>query len=167
MYRPQFPYKTPSGCQDQRCVYSFDSTNTPFLALTIAAGQAFSRIPLPLDKDADFYLRGFVVSWVVFPTNIRTGIEFRLEDPNRHTLSDTDNPLPTSGATNYEFPALYSATDGAGIVALDSDDYGVYCQQGSRLYLFVQNNGPSDIDLTALVVNLHGVKRYSGEACAA
>jgi hypothetical protein len=161
MYRPQFPYVTPSGCQDQRCVYSFDSTNTPFLAMTIPSGATFSRIPLPLDKDADFYLRGIVT------TDNGAGLQIRLEDMKSHALSDYDNPLPTSGATNYEFPALYSATDGAGIVALDSDDYGVYCQQGSRLYLFVHNDGSNPIDLTALVVNLHGVKRYNGNVCAA
>ena len=58
MYRPQFAFKSPIGCEEQRCVYSFDFTNTPVLTTTLAAGANIDRIPLRLDKDADFYLRG-------------------------------------------------------------------------------------------------------------
>ena len=157
MYRPQFPYKSPAECEDQRCVYSFDKTNTPFLTGTLAAGANISRIPLLLDKDADFYLRGF--GTVNYDS---LGIEFRLEDPKGHPLSDIEN---ANEQINYEFAGLYSCTDGAGIVALDSDDWGVYCQQGSRLYLFIFNDGANPFDLTGLIFNLHGVKRYSGDRC--
>src|SRR5271157_4549305 len=55
MYRPQFPYPpTPPSCQDQRCTYSFDGSNTPLLSGTLAAGGQTGRIPLLLDRDADF-----------------------------------------------------------------------------------------------------------------
>jgi hypothetical protein len=153
MYRPQFPYITPANCTDQRCVYSYDKTNTPVLNTTLPAGQSIHRVPLPIDKDADFYLRG-----VVTP-DIGLGLQFRLDDPLGHALSDTDNVL---NPLNFEFPALYSATDGAGIEALDSDDWGIFCQQGSRLALFLNNNSAVAIDLSTFVLNLHGIKRYSG-----
>ena len=107
-YRPQFAFKSPSDCEEQRCVYSFDSTNTPVLAGVIAAGDSISRIPLPLDKDADFYLRGICTSDLV-----PAGLEIRIEDPRGHPLSDVDNLDDT---LNYDFLPLYSATDGAGIV---------------------------------------------------
>jgi hypothetical protein len=156
MYRPQFPYITPSGCQDQRCPYSFDLTNTPALTGSLPAGQSIHGVPLPIDKDADYYLRG------VQSSDLGLGFQFRLEDPLGHPLSDTDNVLNT---INFEFPALYSATDGAGIVALDSDDWGIFCQKGSVLKLYLNNNSTNAVDLTQFVITLHGVKRYSGEMC--
>lgn len=159
MYRPQFPYKSAPECEDQRCVYCFDATNTPFLRGILQPGDSISRIPLLLDKDADFYLRGFSTE------SEYSGIEFRLEDPKGHALSDIENFRVD---INYQFFELYSATEGAGIVALDSDDWGIYCQQGSRLYLYVlNNNAGSPFDLTSLIFNLHGIKRYSGDRCAA
>jgi hypothetical protein len=156
VYRPQFPYITPKGCTDQRCTYSFDFTNTPFLNAVIPSLSSIDRIPLPLDKDADFYLRG--ISTLSQPQGTAE-LMFRLEDPSGHPLNDTDNVLQT---TNYVFPSLYSQTDGAGIVALDSDDWGIYCQAGSRLYLWLWNNGGASFDLTLACFNLHGVKRYLG-----
>jgi hypothetical protein len=159
MYRPQFAFKSTVDCEEQRCVYSFDSTNTPWLATTIAAGDNIQRIPLELDKDADFYLRG------IQTTPDAAGLEFRVEDPKGHPLSDTENALQEQ---NYQYPALYSEMDGAGMVPLDNaDDYGVFCQQGSRLYLYLFNNGPAPILLTSFILTLHGVKRYSGDRCAA
>lgn len=159
MYRPQNVFREPADCEVQRCVYSFDSTNTPWLATTLAAGADISRIPLRLDKDADFFLRAFQT------TDNGGGLTFRLEDMKGHPLSDKGNVDPL---TNYEYPALYSAMDGAGITALDNaDDYGVFCQQGSILTLWIFNDGPAAIDLTALIVNLHGVKRYTGGVCQA
>lgn len=162
-YRPQFAYPSPKDCEEQRCVYSFDFTNTPWLATTLAAGNNIQRIPLLLDKDADFYLRGISTPDVGLANNL-PGLEFRLEDSNGHPLSDMEN---AAVEINYQFAGLYSAMDGAGIVAQDSDDWGVFCPAGSRLYLYLLNPSANDILLTTLVINLHGVKRYSGERCAA
>jgi hypothetical protein len=157
MYTPQNVFSEPRNCDVQRCVYSFDRTNTPWLTTTLAAGANISRIPLQLDKDADFFLRA------IQTTDNGVGLEFRLEDMKGHPLSDKDNVVTL---TNYEYPALYSAMDGAGITTVDNaDDYGVFCQQGSRLTLWLLNNGPNPINLTALVVNLHGVKRYTSGTC--
>jgi hypothetical protein len=167
MYRPQFAFKSPADCEEQRCVYSFDFTNTPWLATTIAAGATISRIPLLLDKDADFYLRG--VNTMPLPSGVGIasgqGLEIRLEDPLGHALSDRENALEV---INYQYMELYSEMAGAGIVPLDNcDDYGVYCQAGSRLYLHLFNNSVNAIDLNLFILNLHGIKRYSGDRCAA
>lgn len=158
-YRPQFPYKSPPKCEDQRCPYSFDSSNTPVLAnVALAGGAQAQRIPLQLDKDADFYLRGIQVFAPLF-----SALEFRLEDPRGNPLSDTEN---ASDTINFQYNALYGETDGAGIVALDSDDYGIYCDAGSRLCLYVLNNGTAPVNLTLFVVSLDGIKRYTGDRCA-
>ena len=159
-YHPQFAFKSPVDCEEQRCVYSFDATNTPWLATALAAGNNIPRIPLLLDKDADFYLRGIQARQYN-----GSALEFRLEDPLGHPLSDRENLVLE---TDYQYPGLYSEMDGAGIVTLDNaDDYGVFCQAGSRLYLYLLNNSTGAIALTGFVLNLHGIKRYSGERCAA
>ena len=111
MYRPQFAFQSPANCEEQRCVYSFDSTNTPWLTTRLAAGAVISRIPLLLDKDADFFLRGF--NTMPLPNAVGLfgdGLEYRLEDPKGHPLSDMGNTLEES---NYEYPELYSEMDGA------------------------------------------------------
>ena len=158
-YRPQNVYKSPKGCEDQSCPYSFDLTNTPVLAGTLQPLQTAYRIPLELDKDADYYLRG------ISSTDPAGALEIRLEDPKGNPLSDSENPRQQ---TNLQPPEVYSFTQGLGIVALDSDDYGVYCPAGSRLLLYVYNNsGANPAVMTGIVVNLWGIKRYSGERCAA
>lgn len=154
-YRPQFAYPVAnSPCEDQRCSYSFDASNTPALAGTLAAGFSLSKIPLLMDTDAPFYLRGFVV-----PV---TALQFRLEDANDNPLSDQGNSLQ---GTNFQFPALYSETDGAGIVALDSDDWGMYLPAGGAPLLYVYNPTAAPVSLAGVFINLHGVKRYPGANC--
>ena len=163
MYRPQFAFKSPVNCEEQRCPYSFDRTNTPWFTTTLAAGNNIPRIPLVLDKDADFYLRGIATPNFGIAANL-PGLEFRLEDQNGHPLSDSENLVEE---INYQYAGLYSATDGAGIVVQDCDDWGVFCAQGSRLFLYLYNNSANPIALATLIFNLHGVKRYTGERCAA
>lgn len=159
MYRPQFAYSTPEGCEDQRCHYSFDGSNTPTLRGNLAAGTFLFGIPLPMDNDADFYLRGFQLE--------PSGLMLRLEDPHDNPLSDSGNLVPAAGTQfdNYEHPALYGEPDGAGIVTLESDEWGVFCPRGGRFLLHVFNPTAAPIALATIIVNLHGVKRYSGEKC--
>jgi len=57
-YRPQFIYPpTPEGYQDEEFEYYFDPSNTP--ALGDVPGQ---KIPLQLQADAAFILRGIQIS---------------------------------------------------------------------------------------------------------
>ena len=154
-YRPQFAFPLPDPpCEYQRCTYSFDGSNTPALVGTLGAGLTLSKIPLLMDTDALFLMRGFTV-----PV---TALQFRLEDGNENPLSDSGN---ATQSTNYELQALYSATDGAGLVALDSDDWGVYLPAGGAMLLYVYNPTAAPVDLGGLFLNLHGVKRYQGANC--
>lgn len=59
MYRPQFAYPPPpNDFEDVDFVYSFDETNVPALDVRFSPGQTTQRIPLPLQSDAAFLLRG-------------------------------------------------------------------------------------------------------------
>lgn len=160
MYRPQFAYPTPEGCEDQRCHYSFDGSNTPSLVGNLGAGLSTPKIPLLLDSDADFFLRAIQLQPGL-------GLQIRLEDGDGNPLSDSGNIAVAAGIQkqNYVDPALYGEPDGAGIVALESDEQGVYFRRAGGLSLYVTNPTAAPISLANIVVNLHGVKRYSGEKC--
>jgi hypothetical protein len=62
-YRPQYAYPpSPRGTEGETFHYSFDGTNTPVLALTLAAGAQANDIMLPLDPDAPFICRGIRIA---------------------------------------------------------------------------------------------------------
>ena len=152
MYRPQFAYPDPPPpCQDQRCMYSFSFVNTPGLNRTLDVGQQTGKIPLRLDKDADFYLRGI--------TQQGDG-SIRLEDCDGNALSDSENLIES---TNFELPDQYSNTAGAGIVTLDSGVDGVFMPAGGNFVVYIYN--PTLSQITLPTINLHGVKRYYGAGC--
>ena len=155
MFRPQFAYLLPaSPCFDQKCQYSFDKTNTPIFAGTLAAGAETGLIPLSLDRDgSDFLVRGL---------STQGAVSFRLEDTRRNPLSDSENAVQS---TNYELPNEYSNTSGAGIAVLESGNGGLRIPAGGNFRVYLFNAGTGAIDLTTCVINLHGVKRYPGEVC--
>lgn len=153
MYRPQFVYlDSPPNTKDVRTSYSFDQSNVAAFQGTIAAGNAFSTpIALPLDQDADFFLRAVQIQ----ATQLLVG----LADLNNHPLIDPAQ----SGFPGMLIPDFWSSTDGAGIVAMESDNWGLFCPAGSSLLAYVQNStaGP----LSGPVITLHGIKRYCGDRC--
>ena len=154
MYRPQFIYPLPPApCEDQKCMYSFDVTNLPVLNHTLAAGARTGRIPLRLDKDADFYLRGI---------NLQGPVSIRLEDTDGNPLSDSENAIDS---TNYELPLEYGDSNGFGIVALESGAGGVFGPAGGNYVVYLFNAGTTTIELQLCAINLHGVKRYAEEVC--
>ena len=146
-YRPQFPYfPAGEGCDDQRCHYSFDGSNTPAL-VSVAAGAVLSKIPLLMDQDAPFFWRALQVS--------ATGLLIRIEDCNGNPLLPSDAVLDSS---------FWCETGGAGLVPLESDIWGIFCPAGGGLFLYVSNLTAGAI--TDLVITLHGVKRYSEANCS-
>jgi hypothetical protein len=169
MYRPQFPYPLPPApCEADRCQYSFDTSNTPALAQVLGAGQQTGRIPLNMDVDADFYLRAITtLGTTSFPA---LSCSFRLVDPESNNLSDSDN---AQQSTNFEIPMEYSDTHGAGLVVLESGQWligsggagGVFAHGGSSFLLYLFNPAAVPIDLSTFVINLHGIKVFSG-VCA-
>jgi hypothetical protein len=154
MFRPQFAFPpSPGDCTDQTCMYSFDSTNTPKFAGTLAAGAQTGRIPLRLDKGADFYLRA---------VRLFGNLSIRLEDTDGNQLNDSEN---LNESQNFVRSSLYGDTQGAGFVALESGAGGVFGPGGGNYVVYLYNPTAVTIDLTTCAVNLIGVKRYPGEAC--
>lgn len=155
MYRPQFSYPLPDPpCVDQACLYSFDKTNMPVFTGLLLAGARINRVPLKLDKDADFYLRAIKTHGLV---------SLRLDDTNGNSLSDYSNAVDGS---NYELPREYSRTAGAGLAVLESGAGGVFGPAGGNFMLYLYNPTAITIDLATCAVNLVGVKRYHKEVCA-
>ena len=154
MFRPQFAYPLPPApCDDQKVMYSFDHTNLPVFNKVLAANTRTGRIPLRLDKDADFYLRAISLQGLV---------SIRLEDTDGNGLSDSENVLES---TNYEIPVEYGDSNGFGTVALESGAGGVFGPAGGNYVVYLFNGTANPIELVTCVVNLHGVKRYQGEVC--
>ena len=154
MFVPQYAYpRAPGKCDDQRFTYSYDSNNLPSFTGVLLAGQQTGRIPLSLDKDADFYLRAI---------NIQGRVAVRIEDPEDNPLSDSDNPTQ---AQNFMLPAEYGDSSGAGVVALETGADGVYGPAGGNFMLLLANLGTTTIELTTCAITLHGVKRYSEKVC--
>ncbi len=160
MFRPQFAYPLPSQpCFDLKTQYCFDQTNLPVLTGTLGPGAVTGKIPLRLDKDADFYLRGISLSG---PEIQAATISLRFEDTNGNPLSDSDNQTIQ---TNFELPEQYGDSNGAGIVALDSGRDGIFGPAGGNFIVYFYNGTGVTANLSGVVINLHGVKRYDKEVC--
>ena len=157
MYRPQFAYEAASqhGCLEQRCHYSFDGSNTPTL-VSIAAGAQLSKVPLKLDQDAPFFIRAIQVS--------ESGVAIRLEDCDGNPLLGNPANATFPDSVPLANPAQWCESDGAGVVPVESDKWGVYCPAGGTLLLYASN--PTAGAVEGLVINLHGVKWYREGACS-
>jgi|FreactTroBogLake_1042271.scaffolds.fasta_scaffold47629_2 hypothetical protein len=82
-YRPQYAYPDPpDGQAEEDFVYYFDQTNTPALA-GLTNNNPVLRIPLQLQADAPFILRGIQVSGNL------GNVLVRLWDANDNPLSQT------------------------------------------------------------------------------
>jgi hypothetical protein len=134
-------------------MYSFDATNLTVFTGTLTAGSRTGRVPLRLDKDADFYLRGI---------SQRGAVSIRIEDTDGNPLSDLDNPILS---TDYELPNEYSNAAGAGLVALESGADGVFGPGGGNYVVYLYNATAATINLATCALNLHGVKRYPKVGC--
>ncbi len=86
----------------------------------------------------------------------------RLEDTDTNPLSDSEN---MNERQNFEDPELYSDTGGAGFVALESGAGGVFGPAGGAYNLYLFNPTAATIELSTLVINLIGVKRYPESVC--
>jgi hypothetical protein len=160
MYRPQFAYATPVGCIDKDFVYLFDSTNTPMLATSIS-GRRIEYIPLPMEQDAPFYLRGVKVGAIRHTTGgAPVSYDFpdfavKLRDCFANDLSDgfiqateygfAQNPLNFNGSLLTGPP-----------VPLEPE---IYCPPGGIMWAFLL--APvlgADTYLASFA--LHGIKRF-------
>jgi hypothetical protein len=134
-------------------MYCFDSTNLPVFTGTLGPGKQTGRVPLRLDRDADFYLRAI---------SMHGEVSIRIEDTDGNPLSDSGNAV---NSTNFEQPKQYADTAGAGFVALESGAGGVFGPGGGNYVVYLLNDTAVTIDLTLCALNLIGVKRYNSEVC--
>jgi hypothetical protein len=141
LYRPQFPYPAVPGCNDEQFSYSFDKTNVPFLAQSIAAGNLVIGIPFPLDQDAPFSWRGMRAD--------TSSLLMRLRDPFGNYLDNDFSPID-----------LYMAQQGLigslGALAIPTE-LAIDCPMGGIILLDLKNPTASPISPGAFT--LLGIKR--------
>ena len=162
MYRPQFVFPVSiDPCRDMRCQYSFDWTNLPALAAGIvpATWNWSLKIPMVLDQDADFFIRGIVVSPTALEIGIVDAYNNSLVDPGQGPGYDGQGLPPTM--VSY----VWAQTMGAGLIAEDGDNWGIYCPAGAARGLYIGNFTPLGTDEPVPVINIHGVKRFQKGAC--
>lgn len=123
-YRPQFPYPTPAGFQDEEFIQFFDSNTVPGLGHVLAAGEELRDIPLLLDPNAEYHIRGIEVAT---QTEDALGVQFR--DGYGHYLSDGYVPAGS-------YSGQQSADVGALPVPIEAE---LICPPGAALSVSVKN----------------------------
>ena len=88
-YRPQFVFSTPRGFRDESFHYSFDSTNTPGLGVSIASGAFLNNIVLQTQADAEFICRALKVQLGTAASNLNLTIK----NPQGLYLSAVNVPI--------------------------------------------------------------------------
>lgn len=129
IYRPQFPYPTPDGFQDEEFEYYFDSSILPALnTASLAIGQIVFNVPLVLQTDAPFFWRGLIVD------NPGAGLAIRFRGPDGTYLSDDFVPL---GFYSPMPPAKHPPIGNAPTIV----DFEIPCEKGSVVYLDIKRTG--------------------------
>ena len=167
-YRPQFAYSTPAGCRDVPFTYTFDASNTPYLASDIN-GLTIPYIQLPMEQDAPFYWRGLklgalrVIIGGVTSSYALPNYSVYFRDPYDNDLQDTYTP-----ASLFGWPSNPQIVQGGMLsgppVPMESE---VYCPPGGVVQAFLQvatlTAGGGQTYSTSF--SFYGVKRY--KECAA
>ena len=143
-YRPQYAYPTPKGFRDEQFHYSFDGFNTPLLNQNVAANSTIANIPLVLQTDAPFLMRGIKVS-----PQVKSQLLIQFKDPWGNYLSTGLLPI-----------ALYASPPGGSYVGYPPLIFEpeIKCPIGGVWWVWLQNgtNGA----LAAPEISFYGVKRY-------
>jgi len=82
-FRPQFPFPTPEGYQDEEFTQSFSSLTVAALSAALGLGEESTGIPLALEPNTAYLVRGIEVS-----TSSSDPIGVRFADPWGNFLSD-------------------------------------------------------------------------------
>jgi hypothetical protein len=147
MYRPQFPYATPPGYEDQDFTYSFDFSNVPAIANISGTNLTLSNIILPLQPDEVFLWRGWkVISQSIAPMPLY--IQWR--DPMGNYLSPCPVPVPhialPSGVIGWGFA----------VVPLEPE---IPCPAGSNVLVNIFQPAVIQTPITFPRLIMFGVKR--------
>ncbi len=154
-YRPQYAYPpTPPGFEDETFDYSFDATNTPVLALAIAAAGESNDIMLPLQPDAAFIARGLLIRAV---TGGLSTLNVRLKTPHGDYIATS--PIPAGRWADGSGRATVTGK----VKTVFNDE--IECPAGSVWTLYLQN--PTTGSVTPPAVTLYGVKRRMCKKVAA
>lgn len=157
MYRPQFPYPVDRGFYDCDFEHYFDSTNTVLLNNSaLAASGIIQNVPLQLQADAPFYLRGIQVKGVNGADPV---VSVQFKDPFENYLSDDFVPLDLAYAPNGTAPYFLN-------IVVEPE---IRCPAGGVLWVNIRNQTGGNQDITKVRITLSGVKRYvvKGVKCAA
>lgn len=153
MYRPQFAYPVPKGCQLKNFTHNFDGNNVPLLASITLAPLAVTLggIPLPLDDDHPFLWRatGTGIGGIV------VGIQFR--EPFGHLLSSA--PVLTD---DYVFVFAGAPPTAPLPVAFEPE---LFCPAGSIVTVYFQNLDPNNPVTFSPSIDLIGFKLFEPEGC--
>jgi len=163
MFRPQFAYSTPAGCRDIPFIYTYDASNTPYLALDIN-GKLIDYIILPMEQDAPFYWRGTKAGSLRVIVAGAT-VSYQLPNYGLYFRDCYDNDLHDArvGAVRADFPmnplAFNSSLLTGPPVPLENE---LYCPPGGVITAFL--NVPA-LDASggktySTSFSLFGVKRY-------
>ena len=160
-YRPQFvPPPTPKGFHDVDFVAYFDAVSTPFLGTIMQAGAEQLDVPLQLENDADFVLRGIRV--VLFLTTERGAPavpQVQFKAPDGSPLSSKFPAFPPLLLQSYTAGGLIVAPAGAFEFPTVPIDPEVLCPAGSAFLMNVYN--PGILAQLGGFIAFFGVKRYA------
>ncbi|MGA8872456.1 MAG: hypothetical protein WB460_15015, partial [Candidatus Acidiferrales bacterium] len=143
-YRPQYAYPPPAkGIEAEVYHYSFDGTNTPVLALTLAGGTQANDIMLPLEPDAPFCCRGIRIALGTAGSPLKV----KLKTPAGDYIQTADVPS-SKWAFGGGAPVV-----GNLVVPLEPE---IWCAAGSvwTLYLF----NPTAGNVNPPAITLFGIK---------
>ena len=157
MYRPQFPYPTPAKFADADFDHYFDYLTVPLLNnTTLASGGQVQNIPLTLQSDWPFYIRGIQIKGANAADPV---VAVQFKDPFGNYLSEGHVPLD-----------LAFSPDGTGLyftnIVFEPE---LLCPAGGVFWLNIRNQTGGNADLTKVRVTLSGIKRRmaKGVKCAA
>jgi len=155
-YRPQRLVTIPEGWNAEPFIVPVVASDVN-QGNAILAGLEYKSIPIPMDRDFDFWLLGFAYSC---PQNIDS-LGFRLRDSWGNYLSDD-----YCAAAFYALPAGVNPAIGGGYAPVVEPP--LYCPHGSVLQLDVKNllavGGPAYVWGN---MELRGFKVVPIGACAA
>lgn len=162
-YRPQFvPRSTPKGFHDVDFVHFYDANTTPVLGMTIGAGAEKMDIPLYLENDADFILRGIRVLLVVTSEEagaVAARVQFR-EPAGGRFLSSQPPALPPVLSQSYLGQGLNVTPTGAFEFPMVPMDPEIVCPAGSAFLAYLYN--PLAVaGMVSGFIAFFGVKRYA------
>ena len=146
----------PEGFHDEDFEYLFNSVTTPAFSATLAAGASLRDIPLVLETDADFALRGLRILNVSTPA-----VSFQIREPGGKLLMPEHKSVPL--LQSFQSGGLAILPAGAISLMTVPVEPEILCSEGGVFLVHIVNPGAAPVALSVQVM-FFGVKRRSN-AC--